>query len=113
MSFFPPLFFEKLSDSCRGKVFVYTGILPIAQDHDGLAVILAHEIAHVVAHHSAERMSSWWTVMAGIAAFAGLFDVSGQVPSLFMNVLYMLPNSRTMEVCLELRHDADAFLITG
>lgn len=41
-----------------GKIFVFTGILPIAQDADGLAVILGHEIAHQVARHSAERMSS-------------------------------------------------------
>lgn len=40
-----------------GKVFVYTGILPIAKTDDGLAAILGHEIAHNVARHSAESMS--------------------------------------------------------
>ncbi|WP_303312489.1 M48 family metallopeptidase [Hymenobacter sp. BT730] len=40
-----------------GKVAVYTGILPITQDENGLAVVMAHEIAHAVAKHGNERMS--------------------------------------------------------
>lgn len=41
-----------------GKVFVFTGILPICKNDDGLAAILGHEIAHNVAQHAAEAMSS-------------------------------------------------------
>jgi predicted Zn-dependent protease len=40
-----------------GKVMVYTGILPLARDETGLAVVMGHEIAHAVAKHSNERMS--------------------------------------------------------
>ncbi|KAF7898287.1 hypothetical protein EAF00_004733 [Botryotinia globosa] len=40
-----------------GKVFVFTGILPIAKTDDGLATILGHEIAHNIANHSGETMS--------------------------------------------------------
>lgn len=40
-----------------GTVVVYTGILPVAKSPQGLAVMLGHEVAHVVARHSAERMS--------------------------------------------------------
>ena len=40
-----------------GKVAVYTGILPITRDDAGLAVVLGHEISHVIARHSGERMS--------------------------------------------------------
>lgn len=40
-----------------GKVVVYTGLLPVAQDETGLAVVMGHEIAHAFAEHGAERMS--------------------------------------------------------
>ncbi len=40
-----------------GKVAVYRGILPVAQNEAGLAVVLGHEIAHATARHGAERMS--------------------------------------------------------
>lgn len=40
-----------------GRVVVYTGILPLTQTEAGLAVVLAHEIAHAVAEHGSERMS--------------------------------------------------------
>ncbi|GAA3930718.1 M48 family metallopeptidase [Hymenobacter algoricola] len=40
-----------------GKVAVYTGILPTTQDENGLAVVMAHEIAHAVAKHGSERLS--------------------------------------------------------
>jgi Zn-dependent protease with chaperone function len=36
-----------------GKVFVFTGILDACRDEDGVAAVLGHEIAHVVAHHTA------------------------------------------------------------
>jgi metalloendopeptidase OMA1, mitochondrial len=40
-----------------GKVAVYTGIFGPARDEAGLAVVLGHEVAHVLARHPAERMS--------------------------------------------------------
>lgn len=40
-----------------GKVVVYSGILPLAQNETGLAVVMGHEIAHAAAKHSNERMS--------------------------------------------------------
>jgi len=36
-----------------GKVFVFTGILPMCKSEDEIAAILGHEIAHVVARHTA------------------------------------------------------------
>ncbi|KKK23917.1 hypothetical protein P175DRAFT_0427264 [Aspergillus ochraceoroseus IBT 24754] len=80
-----------------GKVFVYTGILPICQDEDGLAAVLGHEIAHVVAHHPAERMSNSFVTLGVIFLVSFLFDISGQIPSLVLNLMYSLPNSRTQE----------------
>jgi predicted Zn-dependent protease len=40
-----------------GKIVVFTGILPVAQNEDQLATVLAHEIAHALAHHSNERLT--------------------------------------------------------
>ena len=40
------------------RFFVYTGILPICGDEDGLAAVLGHEIAHLATHHPAESMSN-------------------------------------------------------
>ena len=71
-----------------GKVFVYSGILPIAKNEDGLAAILGHEIAHNVAKHAAENMSSMvllmplkWGLIVGfqIADSTGLTFGLGQV----------------------------------
>ena len=38
-----------------GKVAVYTGILPVMQDENGMAVVMGHEIAHAIAKHVIER----------------------------------------------------------
>ncbi|HKJ68900.1 MAG TPA: M48 family metallopeptidase, partial [bacterium] len=51
-----------------GKVVVYEGILPIARDEAGLAVVMGHEIAHAVAEHGNERMSQGLlTQLGGLA----------------------------------------------
>ncbi len=51
------------------KCAVYTGILPITKNEDGLAIVMAHEVAHVIARHGAERASHSMAtaVIAGIA----------------------------------------------
>jgi len=48
-----------------GKVVFYTGILPIAQDEDGIAVVMGHEVAHAIARHGNERMSQGLLVQGG------------------------------------------------
>ena len=40
-----------------GKIAVYTGMLDITKNKDGLAAVMGHEIAHAVAKHSVERAS--------------------------------------------------------
>lgn len=48
-----------------GKVVFYTGILPICQDEDGIAVVMGHEVAHAIARHGNERMSQGLLVQGG------------------------------------------------
>ncbi|MBX0289155.1 M48 family metallopeptidase [Hymenobacter sp. HSC-4F20] len=66
-----------------GKVAVYSGILPITQDENGLAVVMGHEIAHAVARHSSERMSQQ---MAAQGLGSVLSASAGQNPTATQNV---------------------------
>jgi len=40
-----------------GKIAVYTGILEVTKNKNGLAAVMGHEVAHAVAKHSVERAS--------------------------------------------------------
>ncbi|HEV2607281.1 MAG TPA: M48 family metallopeptidase, partial [Xanthomonadaceae bacterium] len=56
-----------------GKIAVYTGLLPVAQNDDALAIVMGHEISHALLHHGAERMAQQHlaqigTIATGIAA---------------------------------------------
>ena len=51
-----------------GKIAVYTGILKITKNVDGLAAVMGHEIAHAVAKHSIERASRALILNVGTAA---------------------------------------------
>jgi predicted Zn-dependent protease len=88
-----------------GKVVVYTGLLPVAQDETGLAVVMGHEIAHAFAKHGAERMSQGLLVnFGGMALSMALEEKPEQTKDLFLKsygvgtqVAVMLPFSRVHE----------------
>lgn len=66
-----------------GKVVVYTGILPITQTDEGLALVMGHEIAHAIARHGNERMSQGLAVQgAGMT----LEVLAAQKPTLANNL---------------------------
>jgi len=48
-----------------GKIAIYTGILEVTKNTDGLAAVMGHEIAHAVAKHSVERASRGVLVQTG------------------------------------------------
>jgi predicted Zn-dependent protease len=88
-----------------GKVVVYTGLLPVAQDEAGLAVVVGHEIGHAVANHGSERMSQGLIAqMGGIALAVAIKDKPQQTQQLWMTAFglgatvgVMLPYSRLHE----------------
>ena len=48
-----------------GKIAVYTGLLPIAQNQDAMAVVMGHEIAHALLRHGSQRMAQQKLVQMG------------------------------------------------
>jgi len=88
-----------------GKIAVYEGILPYTKDADGLAVVVGHEIAHIVARHGNERMSHQLVAqMGGIALNEALGSKPEETRAIF-NTVYglgaqfggILPYSREHE----------------
>ncbi|KAH3682813.1 hypothetical protein WICPIJ_006219 [Wickerhamomyces pijperi] len=79
-----------------GKVFVFSSILSICQNDDGLATVLSHEFAHQLARHTGENLSS-----SPIYGMIGLFlyTVTGSdlINRLIMNAIFTMPASRQME----------------
>ena len=88
-----------------GKVAVYTGLFPLAQDTAGLAAVLGHEVGHVVAHHAGERMSQGYALQAvGVALQVGLGGASSGTSNAIMQAFglgaqygVLLPFSREQE----------------
>ncbi|KXS17901.1 hypothetical protein M427DRAFT_30031 [Gonapodya prolifera JEL478] len=81
-----------------GKIFVYTGILPVVQDENGMAAVLGHEIAHQVARHSAEKMSNMKIVILLQVLLA--LVLSGEpfwLSRIFFDLGIMKPFSRKVE----------------
>ena len=58
-----------------GRIIVYSGILPVAANDAGLATIIGHEVGHVMAHHTAERISQDQMVNLGAAAAGAMGGV--------------------------------------
>ncbi|OMP85809.1 Mitochondrial metalloendopeptidase OMA1, partial [Diplodia seriata] len=80
-----------------GKVFVFSGILPICRNEDGLAAVLGHEIAHNVAHHSAERMSQSVFVLAAALAVDIFLGGTGGITRMLLDLTFLKPGSRSQE----------------
>ena len=49
------------------KIGVYTGLLKYAKNQDQLAAVMGHEVAHVIAKHSNERVSSQLATETGLS----------------------------------------------
>ncbi len=82
-----------------GKIGVYTGMLKVATTQDQLAAVIGHEIAHVVAEHSNERISTQAATQMGLS-LANSSGVNPNVQALLgVGAEYgvLLPYSRAQE----------------
>ncbi|HTH48486.1 MAG TPA: M48 family metallopeptidase [Candidatus Limnocylindria bacterium] len=89
-----------------GKVGVYTGIFPLCRDDAGLATVLGHEVAHAVARHGGERMTTAYGIQAGgqlagallgSSKYANYGPLFTQVYGVGSQVGVALPHSRLQE----------------
>ncbi len=88
-----------------GKVAIYTGILPITQNDDGLAAVMGHEIAHATSRHGAERMTHQrLTQLGGVALNMAVGEMAPETQQMVLGAFglgsqfgILLPFSRKHE----------------
>ena len=79
-----------------GKVFVFSSILGICKNDDGLATVLSHEFSHQLARHTAENLSKA-PIYSIVSAL--LYTITGAdvFNRLILDGLLRMPASRQME----------------
>lgn len=88
-----------------GKIGVHTGMLRVAETPDQLAAVIGHEVGHVLARHSNERVSTAYAAQIGASGLAAAFKTaSPQTQQLLIGALglgtqygVLLPFSRAQE----------------
>ncbi len=63
------------------KIGVHTGLLGVAKNQDQLATVLGHEVAHVLARHSAERVSDQIAIQGGAQLAGAVLGAAGDPSS--------------------------------
>lgn len=77
-----------------GKIGVYTGLLKVATTQDQLAAVLGHEVSHVLAGHSASRVSNQMAAQLGGALVSAGTGLPQDVINSGAQYLVLLPFSR-------------------
>jgi predicted Zn-dependent protease len=77
-----------------GKIGVYTGLLKVTKNQDQLAAVIGHEVSHVLAGHSAARVSNEMATQLGVAVVSSATGLSGDMIGMGANLLLLLPYSR-------------------
>lgn len=84
-----------------GKVGVNTGLFKVARNEAQLAAVMAHEVAHAVARHSAERMSRQILVETGLKA-------AGATSEFAARNIQILAQAATLGLVLPFGRDQEA-----
>ena len=82
-----------------GKMAVYTGLVPVAQNEDAMAVVMGHEIAHALLRHGAQRMAQQRLTQVGqmAGAMSGMDPQQQEMVMAAMGYGYLLPYARKHE----------------
>ena len=93
-----------------GKIVVYTGILPITRNEDGLATVMGHEVTHALLNHGKQRYSAGVLQQLGAAGvsltLAGL-RVSSDSQALF-NTLFGVGSTLFGTLPFSRKHESEA-----
>jgi predicted Zn-dependent protease len=86
------------------KIGVNSGLLKVAKNQDQLATVIGHEVAHVLAHHSNERVSQQFAVDQGLGLISAVASPQTETGRTMMGLLgvgaqygILMPYSRTQE----------------
>ena len=93
-----------------GKIVVYTGILPVTQTEEGLAVVLGHEIAHALLNHGQQSMSAGLLQQLGAVGLMiglGAADVSEDAQA-WAVIGYMLASQIAGALPFSRSHESEA-----
>jgi predicted Zn-dependent protease len=82
-----------------GKMAVYTGLVPVAENADAMAVVMGHEIAHALLRHGAQRMAQQKLTQVGqmAGAMSGMDPQQQRMVMAAMGYGYLLPYARKHE----------------
>jgi predicted Zn-dependent protease len=86
-----------------GKMAVYTGLVPVAQSADAMAIVMGHEISHALLRHGAQRMTE--QKLAQIGQMAGA--MSGMDPQQMQAVMSVYGYGRALPYARKQESQAD------
>ncbi|MDR0588609.1 MAG: M48 family metallopeptidase [Burkholderiales bacterium] len=89
-----------------GKVFFYTGILKLMKNDDQIATVMGHEIAHVLAHHGAERVSQQQVAQVGGSVLGAV--VGGSQYGQLVNSAYGITANYGVLMPFSRKHESEA-----
>ncbi len=96
-----------------GKIAIYSGILDLTEDEEGLAVVMSHEIAHAVAQHGNERMSQQLLLTLGAVSLdVALREQPSKTRDIFMLAYGVGGTLGTLAYSRQHEYEADALGMT-